>query len=134
MLEAPSPSFRTQGDTAWFFDPINRSQIWYEYLGSASPIQFTEHKPVFHANLGYMPDRDLRLVQIIRLKQKTDRREARLSWSTGDMLARFSGTVPVMLAQAADGVFTITPQSDLEKGEYLLSFGRMMMKYDFGVR
>ena len=127
------PALRTLGETAFFFDVVNNADIYYEYAGTAAPVQL-ERKPVFHANLGYMLDRDLRHPEIVRLKVKNNRREARLTWSSGDMLAFYSKAVPVSFSLGSDGIYTITPQTDLEPGEYLLSLGHEMMKYDFSVK
>ena len=127
------PTLRGQGEAAFFFDVVNNADIFYEYAGTTSPVQL-ERKPVFHANLGYLLDRDLRRVEFVRLKVKSNRREARLTWSSGDMLARYSKEVPASISMGSDGIYSITPQSDLEPGEYLLSFGHSMMKYDFSVR
>ena len=133
MAEAPTPTLRGQGETAFFFDVVNNADIFYEYAGTAAPVQL-DRKPVFRVNLGYALDRDLRHPEIVRLKQKNNRREARLTWSSGDMQARFTKAVPVSISQGPDGMYSITPQSDLEPGEYLLSLGHVMMKYDFSVR
>jgi hypothetical protein len=134
MAEAPMPTLRALGETAFFFDVVNKADVFYEYAGTAAPVQLSDHKPVFHANLGYMLDRDLRQPEIVQLKQKNNRREAHLTWSSGDMQARFTKAVPVSVALGSDGIYTITPQADLAPGEYLLSFGRVMMKYDFSVK
>lgn len=133
MLEAPTPTLRAQGETAFFFDVVNNPDIFYIYRGTSAPVQ-TERKPVFHAHLGYYMGRDLQHVEIILLKQKRNRRESHLTWSGGDMQARYTTSIPVSLAMGSDGVLTITPQQDLSPGEYLLSLGRQMMQYDFSVR
>jgi hypothetical protein len=134
MPEAPTPQLRTQGETSFFFDVVNNLDAFYEYPGTTSPVQLSDHKPVFRANLGYVLSRDLEHIEIIALKQKNNRREARLTWSSGDMVARYPKSIAVSLAQSSDGVVTITPQTDLASGEYLLSFGHVMLKYDFSVR
>jgi hypothetical protein len=134
MPEAPTPQLRTQGETAFFFDVVNNLDVFYDYAGTTSPVQLSDRKPVFHANLGYVLTRDLEHIEIIAMKQKSNRREAHLTWSGGDMLARYPKTIAVSLAQGSDGILTITPQTDLAPGEYLLSFGHVMLKYDFSVR
>ena len=134
MPEAPTPQLRTQGETAFFFDVVNNADAFYEYPGTTSPVQLTDHKPVFHANLGYVLGRDLEHIEIVALKQKNNRREARLNWSSGDMVAHYPRSIAVSVAQGSDGILTITPVSDLASGEYLLSFGHVMLKYDFSVR
>ena len=121
------------GETAFFFDVINNADIWYNFPGTTSLIQ-TDRKPAFHVNEGYGLDRDLRAPKIVHLRVKNNRREAHLTWSSGDMLARFSGEVPVSVSRGSDGIYNITPQSDLEPGEYLLCFGHAGEKYDFSVR
>jgi len=134
MPEAPTPTLRTQGETAFFFDVVNNLDVYYEYAGTVSPVHLSEHKPVFHANLGYVLGRDLEHIEIIALKQKSHIREAHLTWSGGDMQARYPKSIAVSVAQGSDGILTITPQTDLGSGEYLLSFGHVMLKYDFSVR
>jgi hypothetical protein len=134
MPEAPTPQLRTQGETSFFFDVVNNADVWYNYAGSTSPVQLTDRKPVFHANLGYVLARDLEHIEIIPMRQKGHRREAHLTWSSGDMLARYPKSIPVTLAQGSDGILTITPQADLAPGEYLLSFGHVMQQFDFSVR
>ena len=134
MPEAPTPQLRTQGETAFFFDVVNNLDVFYEFAGRTSPVQLSDHKPVFHANLGYYMGRDLEHIEIISLEQKHNRREAHLSWSSGDMIAYYRRSVPVTLARGSDGILTITPETELGPGEYLLSFGHVMMKYDFSVR
>ena len=134
LLEAPSPTLSTQNFAEFVLDPVNNINVNYSYAGEQAAVQITDRRPVFHANLGLSPDRDLRLVQIIHLKRKGGYRQATLAWHTGNMLAELKRAVPVTIGQGADGVYTVAPQTDLEPGEYLLSFGRMGIKYDFSVR
>lgn len=134
LLEAPSPTLSTENFGEFLLDPINDINVRYAYAGSQAVVQITDRRPVFHANLGLVPDRDLRMVQIIHLKKKNRYRQAILRWYSGNMQAEMKWAVPVTIGQGADGVYTVTPSSELEAGEYLLSFGRMAMSYDFSVR
>jgi hypothetical protein len=134
MLEAPTPQLRGQSDAAYFFDVVNNPHVYYYYAGRSSPVQLSERKPVFHAHLGYYMGRDLEHIEIIALEREHYGREAHLTWSNGDMLPHYKRSIPVRLAQGSDGIVTITPETELGAGEYLLSFGRMMMKYDFTVK
>ena len=134
LLEAPSPTLSTENFAEFLVDPINDINVRYAYAGSQAVVQISDRRPVFHANLGLSPDRDLRSVQIVHLKKKNGYRQSILRWYSGNMQVAMKRAVPVTIGQGADGVFTVTPSNDLEPGEYLLSFGRMAMQYDFTVR
>jgi hypothetical protein len=132
MLEAPSPTLSSQSIWAFVLDPVNPAPVYYAYSGGDAPVA-AGRRPVFYINLGLRPDRDLRKLQILHLTRKGRHRQAKYSWNSESMQGGFHGSAPLSVLVSPEGVVTVAPAADLEPGQYLLSLGPLLAKYDFTV-
>lgn len=125
------------------FVPGLTPQMVWTFSGAESPMQISERRPVFYvkqapalAEVGGRTERDL---VIVRFDKKKDRRELQTT-NGGSMFTFKAGlskdrTPDITALRLTDGVFSVTPTSDLPPGEYLLTFSAMGMSgYDFGVK
>jgi hypothetical protein len=125
------------------FVPGLTPQMVWTFRGAEAPLELSDRRPVFYvkenpaiANVAGRTDRDL---LIVRFDKKKDRRELQTT-NGGNMFTFKSGIsrdrMPdVVATRLSDGVFTVTPTSDLPPGEYLITFSSMgTTGYDFGVK
>jgi hypothetical protein len=132
LAELPIPGQRTMSWGHWAADDT-RLEMHYTWDGATSHAQVFSRRPTFRVNLGYMPDRGLRIIQIVKLEQKATRRTSELRLSH-DLPTEFRGGVAVALTRGMDGEILVQPEADLIPGEYMLSLGALATQYDFSVR
>jgi hypothetical protein len=132
LAELPMPGQRT---TSWgrviFGD--DRLSLHYTWEGGNSFTTVSERRPTFRVNLGYLPDRGLNAIQIVKLEQRGNYRKSELRWNH-DIPAEFRGAVAVGYSRGIDGEILVQPSADLAPGEYMLSLGPLGTQYDFSVR
>jgi len=102
------------------------------YSGAASHLQIREQRPTFYVRGFALSDQDVR---IVRLEKKKDHREIVAASITPLNVKdgyRERDSNDVVVSRTSD-VIAITPRTELKPGEYLLSFGRLELRYDFGI-
>jgi hypothetical protein len=117
-------------------------QIVWTFRGAEAPVQISEPKPTllvkqspYMANVPGHSDRDIVLV---RFDKKKDHRELQTT-SGGNLLTFKSGfskdkTPDITVTRLSETIFKVTPNADLQPGEYLLTFGAGgALGYDFGI-
>jgi VWFA-related protein len=103
---------------------IIRPQLVMSYHGQRASLQIAEARPAFYVRQPVEPS-----ATIVRLDQKKDHRESRLSIQL-EPKTRLDVTVAVM----PGGIFRVAPKSDLKPGEYLLFLDEYgLAVYDFGI-
>jgi hypothetical protein len=132
LAELPLPGQKTMSWGQWAADD-NKWELQYIWDGATSHAALSEHRPTIRVNLGYMPDRSLYIIQIVKLEQKSTYRKTELRLSH-DVPTEFRGAVAVGLSRGIDGEILVQPQADLTPGEYMLSLGPLSLQYDFSVR
>jgi len=105
----------------------------YMWAGGTSYATVSDRRPTFRINLGLLPDRALYAIQVVKLEQKGDYREASMRFSH-DLPAEFQGGVGVGVSRGIEGELLVQPSADLAPGEYMLSLGALGTHYDFSVR
>jgi hypothetical protein len=118
------------------------SGVIVSYRGSAAPVQLTDRRPVFY--LKTTPDKEAmmavaaRNAVIVLLSKKEDHRELKTvkSGLFGAKAELDRKVLPdVTLRSINSLMMTITPNRDLEPGEYLLTWGSMGgFGYDFEIK
>ena len=117
-------------------------QIVWTFRGAEAPVQMAEPKPTlfvkqspYMVNVAGHSERDIVLV---RFDKKKDHRELQTT-SGGNVLTFKSGfskdkTPDITVARLSETIFKVTPNADLQPGEYLLTFGAGgALGYDFGI-
>lgn len=103
---------------------IIRPQLAMSYPGLRAPLQIPEARPAF-----YVRQPVEHSVTIVRLDQKKDQRENRLS-----IQLESKTRLEIVVATLPGGVFRVMPKSDLKAGEYLLFLDEYgLAVYDFGI-
>jgi|SRR5580704_6271807 hypothetical protein len=132
LSQLPMPAQRTTSWASMVFGD-DRLSLRYTWAGANSFTTVSEHRPTLRVNLGYLPDRGLNAIQIVKLEQKGDYRKSALRWRQ-DVPAEFQGGVAVGVSRGIDGELLVQPSADLAPGEYMLSLGALGAQYDFSVR
>jgi len=124
------------------FVPGLTPQMVWTFRGAEAPIQISEPKPTFYIKQSpYMVNvqgRSPRDVVVVRFDKKKDHRELQTT-SGGSMFTFKMGfskerTPDITVTRLSDTAFKVTPNSDLQPGEYLLTFGFFGAGgYDFGI-
>src|SRR5271170_355291 len=75
LSELPMPG---QKASSWVLQALgdDRLKLHYMWAGGTSYATVSERRPTFRINLSYLPDRALYAIQIVKLEQKGDYREA----------------------------------------------------------
>jgi len=107
--------------------------LYYTWDGASSQALVPEHRPTFRINLNYMPDRGLRIIQIVKLHQSSSSRRTGLRLAQS-LPTEFLDGVAIDLSRGLNGELLVRPEADLSPGEYMLSLGPLAMQYDFSVR
>lgn len=103
------------------------------YSGAQSHLQIRERKPTFYVRGFVVSEQDVR---IVRLEKKKDHREilaASITPFNAKTGYREHDVNDVVVSRVSGDVVAITPRTDLKPGEYLLSFSRLEVGYDFGI-
>jgi hypothetical protein len=121
----------------------NPPQTIWAFRGAESSVQLSSRRPVFYVSQNAALDevvgrREHDLV-IIQFDMKNDCREL---FTTGDgIMFTVKRAIPkdhmpdVLTTRIGNGLFTVTPASDLEPGEYLVTFSSEGVGgYDFGIK
>jgi hypothetical protein len=132
LAELPIPGVRTMSWGQWAADDT-RPTVHYTWEGASAPALVSDRRPALRVNLGYLPDRSLRSLQIVKLDQKTSHRNTELRVH-GELPTEFKGAVPIAVSRGLDGELIVRPDTDLSPGEYMLSLGPLVSQYDFSVR
>ena len=61
LAELPIPGLSTMSWGQWSADDT-RLEMHYTWDGASSHVQVSERRPTFRVNLGYLPDRGLRII------------------------------------------------------------------------
>jgi hypothetical protein len=112
---------------------VSGVRIIQEYRGAKSNLQIREQQPTFYVRGFALSEEGVR---IVRLEKKKDHREI-VAGSITPFNAK-SGygerdTKNVVVSRISGDVVAITPGTQLKPGEYLLSFARLELRYDFGI-
>jgi hypothetical protein len=103
---------------------IIRPQLVMSYPGQRASLQIPEGRPAF-----YVRQPVEHSATIVRLDQKKDHRESRLS-----IQLEPKTRLDVAVAAMPGGIFRVAPKSDLKPGEYLLFLDEYgLAVYDFGI-
>lgn len=107
-----------------------------EFRGSNAATQIAESRPTLYIRLVPAISDLPKLVPasvIARLDSKKDKREVEVQAMTTTTWETGTPSIKVILKQVAADIVSVTPQADLEPGEYLLNFGYPDGGYDFGI-
>jgi hypothetical protein len=125
------------------FVPGLTPQMVWTFRGAEAPIQIADRRPTFYVKelpaMATIAGRSERDLVIVRFDKKKDHRELQTT-NGGNMFTFKAGlskdrTPDITTKTISDGVFMVTPSTDLPPGEYLLTFSSMGTSgYDFGVR
>ena len=125
------------------FVPGLTPQFVWTFRGAEAPVQVEDKRPTFYIKelpmLATIAGRTERDLIIIRFDKKKDHRELQTT-SGGNMFTFKSGISKERLPDittktVSDGIFTVTPNSDLKPGEYMVTFSALgNTGYDFGVK
>jgi hypothetical protein len=134
-LEQASPSaveHRGVGTAllTWGLSGVSTIQL---YEGAQSRLQIQDRKPTFYVRGFGVSEQG---GEIVRLAKKKGHREI-LAASIKPFNAK-AGHIEhdvdeVVVARVSSDVIAITPRTELKTGEYLLSFARLDLSYDFGI-
>lgn len=126
---------------------IVKANIYWTFRGSHSPMQLATNHPRFRLVCGNgatvllmlcVPgDSQPRDLVVVRLDEKSDRREARTV--SASMFGGRGGfdpkkTVTVTPVKRDDGSWDVSPSQDLKPGEYLITTGTNPQGFDFGIQ
>ncbi|HYP27229.1 MAG TPA: hypothetical protein VE262_10970 [Blastocatellia bacterium] len=105
------------------------------YAGAQAAVQLSERRPVFYARGSAVSEAD---AYIARLEKKKDNREiqvAELSGFNPRAGYRPRDLFRITVERVSEGVYKITPASELEPGEYMLSLSSSGLEgvYEFGI-
>jgi hypothetical protein len=125
------------------FVPGLTPQMVWTFRGAKSPIQIAERRPTFcikeQPMMSEVAGRTERDLAIVRFDKKKDHRE--LQTTSGGNMVTFKAGISkerlpdITTSKVADGIFTVTPNQDLQPGEYLITFSSMGANgYDFGIK
>lgn len=124
------------------FVPGPTPQFVWTFRGAEAPIQILERRPIFYVKelpeLTSIAGRSERDLVMVRFDKKRDHRELQTT-NCGNMFTFKAGlskdrTPDITIKVIAEGVFMVTPNQDLQPGEYLLTFSAMgFTGYDFGI-
>lgn len=127
---------------AKIFVPGLTPQMVYTFRGRHAPLQLADARPVFYIvqtpATVVVPGLSPQDAVLVRLKDAKGRREVQVT-SGGSILTFKAGFSPeqtprIKVSRVTPFLFTITPESDLKPGEYMLIFGGTGMEgYGFGV-
>jgi hypothetical protein len=134
-LEQVSPSaVEPKGvGTALLTFGLSGARLIHAYSGTQSHLQIRERKPTFYVRGFVVSEQDGR---IVRLEKKKDHREIlAASITVFNPKAGYSehDADEVVASRVSSDVVAITPRTELKTGEYLLSFTRLELSYDFGI-
>lgn len=117
-------------------------QMVWTFRGAEAPVQISERRPVFYVKRSLyranVPGRSERDLVIVRFDKKRDHRELQTT-SGGSMFTFKAGyskeRMPeITTARISESVFSVIPKTDLDPGEYLISFGGVgVAGFDFGI-
>lgn len=118
--------------TALLTGGISGVRMIQEYRGAKSNLEIREQQPRFFVRGFALSEEG---VQIVRLEKKKDHREI-VAGSITPFNAKAGygvrDTTDVVVSRISGDVVAITPGTQLKPGEYLLSFARLELRYDFG--
>lgn len=124
------------------FVPGLTPQVVWTFRGAEAPVQISQARPSFFVKqspyLVSVPGHSERDVVLVRFNKKKDHRELQTT-SGGNMLTFKSGfskdKMPdINVTRLSETIFRITPNEDLQPGEYFLTFGAGgALGYDFGI-
>jgi len=134
-LEQASPSAAEARGvaTALLTAGVSGVRMIQAYSAAASHLQIREQRPTFYVRGVALSDQDVR---IVRLEKKKDHREIVAASITPLNVKdgyRERDSNEVVVSRTSGDVVAITPRTELKPGEYLLSFGRLELRYDFGI-
>lgn len=142
-LEPLSSSGSGMKHVAKILVPGLTPQIVWRYPSAEAPAQIADKKPTFcikqSLSQADTPGRSGRDVLIVRLDKKKDYRE--LQTTKGGNVLTFKAGVSkerapeITTKTVADGIFLVTPNQELQPGEYMLTFNALGHNgYDFGIK
>jgi len=124
-----------------------RANVFWTFRGSHSAVQLSTNRPQFRLVCGHRGTVPLLMLCgptlqpsdliIVRLDEKSDHRESRAI--TGSMLGGHSGfdsrkTTTATAVKRDDGSWEVSPDKDLNAGEYLITTGTHPQGFDFGIQ
>lgn len=131
---APPLSSRMGGLDAYLqTEGLTNLDVDYVYPGGQASLHITETRPTFYVR-GVAPAQDALVVRLTRRKDsRTVQTESSASMvgNKGGFKKRAIHTVTVV--PYSDGSASITPDEELQPGEYLLAFGYATLSFDFGI-
>jgi len=142
-LEPLSSSGSGMKHVAKILVPGLTPQIVWRYPGAESHSQIAERKPTFcikeSPSQADTPGRSGRDLLIVQFDKKKDYRE--LQTTKGGNVFTFKAGVSkerapdITTKTVAEGIFLVTPNQELQPGEYMLTFNALGHNgYDFGIK
>jgi hypothetical protein len=134
LEEASAAEVKTKGmKTTMLTQGISATRIAEVYPGAQAQLRISEGKPTFYVRGFAVSDKD---AVIVRLEKKSDHREVAVA-SVSAFNAKAGYTerdiCKVKIARASSDLTVITPESELDPGEYLLSLATLESGYDFQI-
>ncbi len=127
-LTTPSTRLNVKG---FALSRIRASKV---YAGASAKAQVAELKPEFYVRDFTVSEQEIRLV---RLETKKDHREAQAERQTDSVYGyKANDTHRVKVTRVSNGVYKITPASELPAGEYTLILYESYLEgheYEFGI-
>jgi hypothetical protein len=109
-------------------------RVFLVYSGASANVQVPEQKPEFYVRGFLVSEQD---VQVFQLEKKKDQRQVRARTYRGMKTEYNKNDLHrVMLTRVSNGVYKITPASELPQGEYVLQLYASAVDsrgYEFGV-
>jgi hypothetical protein len=128
---------------------IVKASFFWTFRGSHSPVQLSTNRPQFRLVCGLRGGVPLLMLCgptlaqptdliIVRLDEKSDRREARTlsgnAFGGGHSGFDAKKTTTATAVKRDDGSWEISPDGDLKPGEYLITTGTQPQGFDFGIQ
>jgi hypothetical protein len=107
-------------------------KIFHLYNGAAAEVQVSTQQPEFYVRGFAISDQDIR---ILRLERKQDHRELLVNSLSPRKVSGYrpNDIYKVVVTRLSDGLYKITPASELKPGEYILKVYENNSGYAFGI-
>lgn len=124
------------GFTQWTGIGVGGMHEKLDYRGPHAQLQTLQPRPVFYARMADATH--IQDLMIVRFKEKKDKRQIEAAEMVGERTGggetrNKAAIYSVTVRRLTPEVFVVTPESDLEPGEYLISGSNYSEGYDFGI-
>lgn len=111
-----------------------KPQMAMTFRHAEALAQITDRRPTFYINNADYLGQSARDILLVRLDRKKDYRAVEYTSEGGSMFTvKADKKAEITVTRVAEHVFTVAPKTDLQPGEYLLTFGLESGGYDFGI-